>query len=194
MLKYDFPDSLVYDETSGKYVTETPEYGVTDIRYNVEQDNYMWYLRKSLVLPDVRLSQLQQGAQKEMEGKGSKATKKKGFIGFFKNLFKKKEKVPTDTTKQQVPPKPADDFDYIENDSIRQHQQDSVKEAQPPQKKGAFSFLKKKKKDDAANDDAETEEQKPKKKRKEEKPKDDVVPPPEDEPIIEEDDEETESF
>ncbi len=192
LLKYNFPDSLKFDESSGKYVSETPEYGVADIRYNVEQDNYMWYLRNSLVLPDVRLSQLQQSAQKEMEGKSSKASKKKGFAGFFKNLFKKKEKVPTDTTEQQTPPKPADDFDYIENDSIRQHQQDSIRAAQPPEKKGAFSFLKKKKKADA-NKDAEPDEQKPEKKRKEEEPKDDVVLPPEDEPLIE-DEEETDSF
>jgi hypothetical protein len=193
LLKYNFPDSLKFDESSGRYVSETPEYGVSDIRYNVEQDNYMWYLRNSLVLPDVRLSQLQQSAQKEMEGKSSKASKKKGFLGFFKNLFKKKEKVPTDTTEQQVPTKPADDFDYIENDSIRQHQQDSIRAAQPPEKKGAFSFLKKKKKDDAANGEAEPDEQKPKKKRKEEEPKEDVVLPPKDEPIIE-DEEETDSF
>ncbi len=187
LLKYNYPDSLKYDEASGRFVTETPEYGVKDIRYNVEQDNYMWYLRNALILPDVRLSQIQQSAQREADGKSSKA-KKKGFFGFFKNLFKKKEKEPADTTDQQTTPKPIDDFDYIENDSIRQHQQDSARAAQPPQKKGAFSFLKKKDK----KEETESEERKPKRKRKE-KPADDVILPPEDEPILD-DDEETESF
>lgn len=188
LLKYNFPDSLKFDEATGKYVRETPEYTVKDIRYNVEQDNYMWYLRNSLVLPDVRLSQIQQSAQNEAAGKSSKA-KKKGFVGFFKNLFKKKEKEPTDTTEQQTLPKPIDDFDYIENDSIRQHQQDSIRAAQPPQKKGALSFLKKK--EESPNRNAEPENQKPKKKKK--KPKDEVILPPEDKPIVD-DDEETESF
>jgi hypothetical protein len=190
LLKYNFPDSLKYDESSGRYVPETPTYGVKDIRYNVEQDNYMWYLRNSLVLPDVRLSQIQQSAQNEAAAKSSKA-KKKGFFGFFKNLFKKKEKEPADSTEQQAPPKPVDDFDYVEDDSIRQAQADSIKAAQPPQKKGAFSFLKKKDK----KDDSQGDEEKPPKKRKEKKPKEDVVlPPEEDEDPIVNDDEETESF
>lgn len=192
LLKYNFPDSLKYDESSGLYVRETPAYSVKDIRYNVEQDNYMWYLRNALVLPDVRLSQIQQGAQDAAANKKSKA-KKKGFLGFFKNLFKKKEKEAVDSTDQQVQPAPIDDFDFVENDSIRQHQQDSIRAAQPAEKKGALSFLKKKdKKDDAKNND-----QKPKRKRKE-KPAEDVILPPQEEPIeddtIIEDDEETDSF
>ena len=166
MLKYNFPDTLKFDESSGKYVSETPEYGVTDIRYNVEQDNYMWYLRNSLVLPDVRLSQLQQGAQKDAAGKSSKKAKKKGFLGFFKNLFKKKEKEKVDSTEQETQPKPVDDFDYIENDSIRQHQQDSIKAAQPPQKKGALSFLKKKDKKTSSDEEVAPVDEKPKKKNR----------------------------
>ena len=186
LLKYNDPDSLKYDEASGRYVPETPAYAVKDVRYNVEQDNYMWYLRNSLVLPDVRLSQIQQSAQNEAAGKSSKA-KKKGFFGFFKNLFKKKETESLDSTEQQTAPKPIDDFDYVENDSIRQHQQDSIKAAQPQEKKGISLFKKKGKKED-------TKEEKPKRKRKEE-PADDIIIPPaqEDEPIIDED-EETESF
>jgi hypothetical protein len=187
LLKYNYPDSLKYDESSGLYVKETPEYGVKDVRYNVEQDNYMWYLRNALVLPDVRLSTMQQGAQNEASEKRSKG-KKKGFLGFFKNLFKKKEKEPVDTTQQQVQPAPVDDFDFIENDSIRRHQQDSIKAAQPAEKKGAFSFLKKKDK----KADEKPEKQNRKDKRKEQ-PAEEVILPPEDEPIVE-DDEETDSF
>ena len=175
LLKYNFPDSLKFDEATGRYVSETPEYVVQDVRFNVEQDNYMWYLRNSLVLPDVRLSQLQQSAQKEAEANGSKNVKKKaGFFAFFKNLFKKKEKEEIDTT-EHTQPKASDDFDYIENDSIRQHQQDSIKAAQPAEKKGLFK-KKKKKEDDATLDEAAPVEP-PKKKEK--KPKVDPATEPE---------------
>lgn len=186
-LKYNFPDSLKYDEASGTYVRETPSYKVADIRFNVEQDNYMWYLRNSLVLPDVRLSQLHQAAQNEAAS-GSKA--KKGIGGFFRNLFKKKQKEPVDSTDQQIQPPPVDDFDFIENDSIRQRQNDSIRAAQPSQKKGAFQFLKKKNK--AKNSAPAKQEERPKRKRndRDEAP----VLPPEDDPIINEDEEETESF
>jgi len=183
LLKYNFPDSLKFDEATGRYVSETPEYVVQDVRFNVEQDNYMWYLRNSLVLPDVRLSQLQQNAQKEAEANGSKNVKKKaGFFGFFKNLFKKKEKEEIDTT-EHTQPKASDDFDYIENDSIRQHQQDSIKAAQPVEKKGLFK-KKKKKEDEAALDEAAPVET-PKKKEK--KPKVDPTTEPEDDAEEEED-------
>ena len=188
LLKYNFPDSLKFDEATGRYVSETPEYVVQDVRFNVEQDNYMWYLRNSLVLPDVRLSQLQQNAQKEAEANGSKNVKKKaGFFAFFKNLFKKKEKEEIDTT-EHTQPKASDDFDYIENDSIRQHQQDSIKAAQPTEKKGFFK-KKKKKEDDATLDEAAPVET-PKKKEK--KPKVDPATEPEDD--AEEEEENVDSF
>ena len=51
LLKYNFPDSLKLDSASGKYVSETPYYAVVNITFNVEQDNYMWYLRDYLVQP-----------------------------------------------------------------------------------------------------------------------------------------------
>jgi len=189
LLKYNFPDSLKFDEATGRYVSETPEYVVQDVRFNVEQDNYMWYLRNSLVLPDVRLSQLQQNAQKEAEANGSKNVKKKaGFFAFFKNLFKKKEKEEIDTT-EHTQPKASDDFDYIENDSIRQHQQDSIKAAQPAEKKGFFK-KKKKKEDDATLDEAAPVEP-PKKKEK--KPKVDPATEPEDD-AEEEEEENVDSF
>jgi len=108
LLKYDTPDSLIYDPASGKYVAETPRYYVTEVKFNVEQDNYMWYLRHYLVLPDVRLAKQQQ------EQKAEEA-KKSG--GFFRNLFgkkKKKKEEEADTTELQAPPK--EEFDYIDED------------------------------------------------------------------------------
>src|SRR5690349_4464682 len=38
VLKYDFPDSLVFDPATGKYVAETPKYYVKEVKFNVEQD------------------------------------------------------------------------------------------------------------------------------------------------------------
>jgi hypothetical protein len=190
LLKYNFPDSLKYDEATGKYVSETPKYVVQDVRYNVEQDNYMWYLRNNLVLPDVRLSQLQQSAQKEAEAKAAKGQKKKkGFFGFFKGLFKKKEQAPVDST-EQMQPKTSDDFDYVENDSIRQRQQDSIRAAQPEEKKG---FLKRKKKKEEAPTEEEITpvDEKPKNKRREKKPKEDDANKPEDDPIVDDEEDET---
>ena len=178
VLKYNYPDSLVYDEASGKYVPETPTYVVVDVRFNVEQDNYMWYLRNSVVLPDVRLSQIQQKAEKEAAGKKPKR-EKKGFIGFFKNLFKKKNKEVIDSTEIQAPTKPVDEFDYIDEEDT---QQDSVKTEPPKEKKGPLSFLKKKKKTSAPAD-KEPADEKPKKKKREKQPKKEE--PLEEEPVEE---------
>ncbi|MBS1558299.1 MAG: hypothetical protein JST69_06180 [Bacteroidetes bacterium] len=56
-------------------------------KFNVDQDNYMWYFRDILVLPDVRL------ALKQAEAEGRiKTAKKEGFFSRLKHLFKKKSK------------------------------------------------------------------------------------------------------
>src|SRR6478609_5641586 len=97
LLKYDFPDSLMYDPATGKYVAETPKYVITEVRYNVEQDNYIWYLRDYLILPDVRLSK-----ENQNNAKGTKSKKGKvGIAAFFKGLFNKKNKDATDSTALQ---------------------------------------------------------------------------------------------
>jgi hypothetical protein len=62
-------------------------------KFNVDQDNYMWYFRSILVLPDVRIAI--EGAKEE------KIETEKGK-GFFKNLFKKKDK------KAKEPKEPID--------------------------------------------------------------------------------------
>lgn len=173
-LKYNFPDSLHYDEATGRYVPETPKYVVNEIRFNVEQDNYMWYLRDNLVLPDVRLSSIQQQASDEAIEKASKKKKeKKGFLGFFKNLFKKKNKEAVDSTEIQTTPKPKDEFDYIDEDSTRQ-QQDVA--PPPPQKKGGLFSKKKNKTTEGEDEVVKPAEEKPKRKKKEKKAKDEPVP------------------
>lgn len=180
VLKYDFPDSLIYDPATGKYVPKTPRYIVTEITFNVEQDNYMWYLRDYLVLPDVRL--VKQG-QAEQKAKAAKANKK-GFFGFFKNLFKKKKKEePADSTGQQLVPEPkSDDFDYVDED---EQQKPVVTEDTQPKKKGLFGRKKKKSTEEPANNDAATEE-KPAKKKKEKKSRKKKDEPTQEEPVEEE--------
>lgn len=56
-------------------------------KFNIDQELYLWYLRKFLVYPDVKL-QMEENA--EMNGKASGTEK----VGFFKKLFggKKKDK------------------------------------------------------------------------------------------------------
>lgn len=116
LLKYNGPDSLVYDAVADKYVAQKPEYYVKDVRLNIDQDNYMWYLRDYLVLPDVRLIKMQQGAEKENAARKEKRERKKGK-GLFRNLFKKKTKESQDST---TLPAPQEEFDFIDVDTLTQ--------------------------------------------------------------------------
>lgn len=165
LLKYNFPDSLGYEETSGKYVTETPKYAVANITYNVEQDNYMWYLRGNLVLPDVRLAQMVQS-----EDKSSAAKKKKGKKegGFFKNLFKRKNKSAVDSAAIQPAPSQKDEFDFV--DENEPSVTPTAGQEEPQQKKGLFSRKKKDKATQAevgAAQEPAPAEEKPAKRKKE---------------------------
>jgi len=161
LLKYNFPDSLRYDETSGKYVSETPNYAVANVTFNVEQDNYMWYLRGNLILPDVRLAQIVQTEDKAAEGKRKKKEKKEGF---FKNLFRKKNKEVVDST--AIPLPPPQEFDFVDENA--EAAAPAADQEAPQEKKGLFSKKKKQKAEQAEVEP--TPEEKPKKKQKE-KPK-----------------------
>lgn len=148
LLKYNGADSLVYDPVSEKYVAQKPEYYVKDVRLNIEQDNYMWYLRDYLVLPDVRLARLQQGSDKN-KNSGEKARKKKekkGFKGFFKNLFKKKTREPDST---RVPAPPKEEFDFIDADTLTSV---SPPAEESESKKGFLAARKRKSADEDATD------------------------------------------
>jgi hypothetical protein len=158
MLRYEYSDTAHIDPATGKMIKSTPKYVVTEITFNVEQDNYMWYLRNYLVLPDVRIAKMGHAEAAKEE----KAAKKKG--GFFKNLFKKKDKEqPADSV---VAPEPRDDdFDYVDEEE-QQKQVDSQLSQPEPEKKGLFK-RKKKKEPKSAGDEPE----KPAKKKKEKKSK-----------------------
>lgn len=163
------------------YDKDSIQYHVDERRYNVDQDNYMWYLRDALVLPDVRLAQTQGSGGGDEGGESAKKKEKKGIKGFFKNLFKKKKKAEPDSTAQPAPVVPEEeDFDFVE-------EQDSVQTAEPQeqtkQKKGIFSFLKKK--DKGEKDAAKKEKVR---KKKEKKPKKEEPLVEEEKPKEEEDD------
>ena len=184
LLKYHTPDTARLDPATGKYVAKKPKYEVVDIRFNVEQDNYMWYLRKSLVLPDVRLAQNMQAQQKEEAKK-----QKKGINGFFKNLFKRKKKEAPDSL--EVAPKPVDEFDYVDENAVDTPTEKPAE--QPAKKKGLFGKKKNETEAEPASDIPATsggrtddtgkkkEKKKKEKKAKDNKPKDDAAPEKEEE-------------
>jgi hypothetical protein len=140
LLKYNGADSLEYDAATGKYTSQKPEYYVKDVRLNIEQDNYMWYLRDHLVLPDVRLARIQQGGEKARANEVKKKQDKKDRTkkGFFKNLFRKKKKEADST---DVPAPRKEEFDFIDADTLTQAEP-PVKETEV--KKGFFSARKSK--------------------------------------------------
>ncbi len=79
---------LIYDIDSLKYHIE-------NVKFNADQDNYMWYFRDVLVLPDVRAAideEKNTKVGKSIKAKAIAKKEKKGFFGFFKDLFKKKPK------------------------------------------------------------------------------------------------------
>lgn len=146
-----------------RYNADSINYRVDDIRYNTDQDNYMWYLRDVIILPDVRLTKLQ-----ATEEKAAKA--KKGLKGFFKDLFRKKEKeVAADSMQVASEAKSEFDLDYAEetDSATLKEQPEPVK-----QKKGLFR--------------KKTRTRKPKPEKNIEKKEEE----PEEEPVVEEEIEE----
>jgi hypothetical protein len=90
-----------------KYNWDSSKYYIQNITFNAEQDDYMWYFRDLLVLPDVRAAVEDQKNAKDAKANAGKK-QKQGFFGFFKNLFKKKPKK-NDTTSVAAPNTEAND-------------------------------------------------------------------------------------
>jgi hypothetical protein len=165
LLKYNTPDSLLYDSVLHKYVPQIPKYYVTDVRYNVTQDNYMWYLRDALILPDVRIARLQQAGagEKDDDEKASGKEKQKGRG--LRGLFKKKPEEVVDSTATQAP---KEEFDFIdEADTVSQAEvpQPGQEEKKKPSRREKKPKVKKPKKD---KKQPEQPEVKPAEKKKEE--------------------------
>ncbi len=166
LLKYNSADSLDYDSAQQRFVRQKPQYYVADVRYNLEQDHYMWYLRDVLVLPDVKLAKMQQNGEGGGSGKET-AKKKQGFKGFFKNLFRKKQKQEVDSSTLVQPPK--EEFDYVDTLSQAEIPQpgQTADEPKAPKKKGGL-FKKKEKKVKPPKKDAKKPEEVEEPKKKEE--------------------------
>ena len=136
-----------------KYNPMQRKYYVDTIGFNTEQDNYMWYLRDVLVLPDVRICKEKAEEAKKESTKEQK--QKKGIRGFFSRLFKKKQNkssLAQDTT-EAVVTAPKEDYGYDEFEGKKKDSTAVVTpSAQQPKpeakkKKSVFSFLKKDKKE-----------------------------------------------
>ncbi len=89
----DVPDSVAGQPSSGLDPVDSA-YAITKAKekFNVEQDNYMWYFRNVLVLPDVRAAMETKDKKEETSDPATATEKKKGPFGFIKNLFRKKDK------------------------------------------------------------------------------------------------------
>ncbi|HEY0741717.1 MAG TPA: hypothetical protein VGD40_09650 [Chryseosolibacter sp.] len=165
LLKYNSSDSLDYDSIQQRYVKQKPQYYISDVRYNLDQDHYMWYLRDALVLPDVRLAKMQQSG--EGGGDSGKETKKKqGLKGFFKNLFKKKKKEEVDSASLVQPPK--EEFDYVDTLSQAEVPQPGQVTDEPKARKKGGLFKKKEKKVKPPKKDAKKPEEEVDEPKKEE--------------------------
>lgn len=135
-----------------KYNPVQRKYYVDTIGFNTEQDNYMWYLREVLVLPDVRLAKEKSEEAKKENAKEQK--KRKGIRGFFSNLFKKKKKTEVNQDSialQNIIAPVKEDYGYDEFDGKKRDSTEvvtpTVQPRETPKKKGVFSFLKKDKKE-----------------------------------------------
>lgn len=77
-----------------KYDAKKKSYWVDTLGYNSEQDNYMWYLRHVLVLPDAKLAAMESKNLPATEKSKQKSASSKG--GIFKRASKKEKAVPSD--------------------------------------------------------------------------------------------------
>ncbi|HTH56273.1 MAG TPA: hypothetical protein VL728_09520 [Cyclobacteriaceae bacterium] len=119
-------------------------------KFNLDQDNYMWYFRDVLVLPDVKQGMEAATEEKNADRAGTTATKtKQSFFSKLKGLFKKKPKHKADSTELKTVEPPEENYD-TEVDSTARSQQPPLLPAtsetkaavrpanQPKAKKGLF--------------------------------------------------------
>jgi hypothetical protein len=144
-------DTTVF--ASEKPTTEQTEDSVYVItkekeKFNLDQDNYMWYFRDVLVLPDVKQGMDAAKADKEGVATSTSATKtKQSFFSKLKGLFKRKKNKKDTTTVAPVEPK-EENYD-TEPDSTATSVQPPVTQTQPvgpPQEKKKNGLFKKKSK------------------------------------------------
>ena len=116
-------------------------------KFNIEQENYMWFFRKELILPDVRLSKIKETA-KEAPASGTK--EKKGFLR--KLMFWKKDKNKAKADSLNISPtnlNSTDSLDFFTLDSAS-NTKPATPQIEQPKKKGGL-FRKKDKKESPAD-------------------------------------------
>lgn len=125
----DITDSVQQEVSKGGLDPGDSAYAITKTKekYNVEQDNYMWYFRNVLVMPDVRAAMEDKKNNKDAQAKEGEAAKKGGFFKNLLNIFKKK---PKDSTSVNAPALAAD-----ESDSAATEKKPKVKKVKAPKKK-----------------------------------------------------------
>ncbi len=86
-------DVMMYAETDvvDSVALDSARMAAQTFRYGADQKYYNWYFRDKLVWKDEL-----EGGNKETETSAEEKVEKAGFFGFFKNLFKKKDKTVTD--------------------------------------------------------------------------------------------------
>jgi hypothetical protein len=129
----DIADSVAGQPSSG-LDPEDSAYAITKAKekFNVEQDNYMWYFRNVLVLPDVRAAMESKDKTEESANPASDKKDKKGPFGFLKNLFRKKEK---DSTAMLVPSITGSDSTAVSPQKNDSKKKKSKKEKKEEEKK-----------------------------------------------------------
>ncbi len=142
----DVPDSLSSPQEQQGLEKTDSAYAITKTKekYNVDQDNYMWYFRDLLVLPDVRAAVENKNSNKkraEKEKLEAEKSKEKKGRGGFKNLFRRKQK--SDSTSVDAPAIPGDEAAdtkkaKTKTPKVKKPKKDKVKKSQkeePPAKK-----------------------------------------------------------
>jgi len=155
---FDKPEEQKID--SGVYMIS-----IEKEKFNVDQDNYMWYFRDLLVLPDVRLAMEEGKAEKEASESGGKK-EKRSLLQKLKDLFKKKPKPEPEVVDSTAVSRDPD-MDLPDSTSISTPRPAITKPVEVKKKKGLFGKKSKtatvapkkkeevvpKKKDDAKKED-----------------------------------------
>jgi hypothetical protein len=144
-------------------------------KFNFDQDNYMWYFRDILVLPDVKLGM--EAAKEDKDGTGTAATEKKTKQSFFsklKGLFKRKAKHKQDSTELKSAVPQEENYDTeVDSTAVQAQTQVQPQSAvtkdtpKPEKKKSGGLFGKKKNKDSNPKVDATPPVKKPEAKKDE---------------------------
>ena len=126
----DVIDSASTQPSKGLDLADTA-YAITKAKekFNVEQDNYMWYFRNVLVLPDVRAAMKGKNEADEESVSASKKEKKtmKGPFGFLRKLFSKKS---TDSSAVKSTSLPL-----VSDSTVANPQKDTTKKKSKKEKK-----------------------------------------------------------